>query len=66
MIFAALAAVVGPILGDVRQRLEIEKEQLVLSFLGKDANEYHPSPSSCCGYRLHHERGHQLLERCLN
>ena len=29
MVFAALAAVVGPILGDVRQQLEIEKEQLL-------------------------------------
>ncbi|KAK0513269.1 hypothetical protein JMJ35_004255 [Cladonia borealis] len=29
MVFAALASVVGPILGDVRQQLEIEKEQLL-------------------------------------
>lgn len=29
MVFAALAAVVGPILGDVREQLEIEKEQLL-------------------------------------
>lgn len=29
MVFAAIAVVVGPILGDVRQQLEIEKERLL-------------------------------------